>query len=113
MFFFSHFPSEPSNKSAYRFPTDDCPGYLGFAFPSGLNRTQEQTSQRPTSTPPQASQCLALKTPSSTPLITIATRGGWRDSGEGKYNVYGAEGNMQVPLLDADQLEATVWDPVA
>ncbi|KAJ3481630.1 hypothetical protein NLI96_g7537 [Meripilus lineatus] len=52
---------------AYRFPTDSCPGYFGFAFPRGANRTQEQIAQKPTSTPTLSSQCLTFATPTSTP----------------------------------------------
>ncbi|KAH8102876.1 aspartic peptidase domain-containing protein [Cristinia sonorae] len=54
---------------AYRLPTGDCPGYYGFAFPRGANRTEEQISQKPTSTPAQMSQCLRFTAPTSTPTL--------------------------------------------
>ncbi|KAF9236443.1 acid protease [Melanogaster broomeanus] len=56
---------------AYRFPTDTCPGYYGFAFPSGSNRTQSQISQTPTSTPTNSAQCLSLTAPTSTPTANV------------------------------------------
>lgn len=72
--------------SAYRFPTGDCPGYYGFAFPSGANRTQSQISQKPTSTL-SSSQCLSLIKPTSAPSFTpfISKNG----ISHGSYEVYG------------------------
>ena len=98
----SHPPSFPF--SAYRFPTDSCPGFYGFAFPKGLNRTQAQISQTPTTTPTLSSQCLNLIKPSSTPTpvpVTVPPRG------SGTYAVLG--GAQQVPLVGANELDSMVW----
>lgn len=93
--------------SAYRFPTDDCPGYYGFAFPSGANRTQAQLSQKPTSTPASSSQCLSLNKPTSTPTspeypANIAIS-------KDIYDVYGRPGSKQVPLKGINDLPKGVW----
>jgi len=89
---------------AYRFPTDSCPGFYGFAFPKGLNRTRAQISQTPTTTPTLSSQCLNLVKPTSTPTpvpITVPPRG------SGTYAVLG--GAQQVPLVGANELDSMVW----
>ncbi|TFK67422.1 acid protease [Pluteus cervinus] len=92
---------------AYRFPTDNCPGYYGFAFPSGANRTQDQINQKPTSTPSSSSQCLVLSQPTSTP--SVSSLGNKKDKGTGAFEVYGGDGK-QVPLLDAEDLKRVVWN---
>ncbi|KAI9568169.1 acid protease [Boletus coccyginus] len=59
---------------AYRFPTDSCPGFYGFAFPSGnVNRTSSQIAQTPTSTPTQSAQCLVFASPTATPSPSFET----------------------------------------
>ncbi|KAG6370766.1 acid protease [Boletus reticuloceps] len=59
---------------AYRFPTDSCPGFYGFAFPSGnVNRTSSQIAQTPASTPTQSSQCLVFSSPTATPSPSFET----------------------------------------
>ncbi|KAL4244383.1 peptidase A1 family protein [Abortiporus biennis] len=88
---------------AFRFPTDNCPGYYGFAFPSGANRTQAQLDQKPTSTPTASAQCLVLTAPTSTPTATLAV------SSQKTYAVYGAE-DIQVPLTGVDLLAKGVWN---
>lgn len=95
--------------SAYRFPTGECPGYYGFAFPSGTNRTQSQISQKPTSTPTLSSQCLSLTAPTSTPTFSpsIAIKKGLSQA---TYGVYGVPGAAQVPLAGVDDLPKGVWN---
>jgi len=94
---------------AYRFPTGECPGYYGFAFPSGTNRTQSQISQKPTSTPTLSSQCLSLTAPTSTPTFSpsIAIKKGLSQA---TYGVYGVPGAAQVPLAGVDDLPKGVWN---
>ncbi|KAI0075490.1 hypothetical protein K474DRAFT_1394216 [Panus rudis PR-1116 ss-1] len=87
-------------SSAYRFPTESCPGFYGFAFPSGLNRTKSQAFQKPASTPSQSAQCLSFSKPTSTPTVT---RGVPPGSPTGLYAVYGQDG-MQVPLKGTEFL---------
>ncbi|TFK67964.1 acid protease [Pluteus cervinus] len=95
---------------AYRFPTDNCPGYYGFAFPSGANRTQDQINQKPTSTPSSSSQCLALSQPTSTPSVSsLSPDSNKNKKGTGAFEVYGGDGE-QVPLLDAEDLKRVVWN---
>jgi hypothetical protein len=98
---------------AYRFPTENCPGYYGFAFPSGLNRTRTQIEQKPTSTPDMASQCLSLTKPTSTPTPKINRLGqasNYHDTqAKGAYRVYGSDDD-QVALLDAEFLGAAKWN---
>jgi len=93
---------------AYRFPTDSCPGFYGFAFPAGANRTQAQIAQKPTSTPSSSSQCLSLTAPTSTPTLSA----GWANQAlsSGTYEVYGRPGEAQVQLLGVDDLPKGVWD---
>jgi hypothetical protein len=95
---------------AYRFPTEDCPGYYGFAFPSGSNRTRTQINQKPTSTPDKASQCLSLTKPASTPKAKISSQGKGSNDLKGSYYVYGSATNDQVALLDAESLAAAKWN---
>ncbi|KAJ3481626.1 hypothetical protein NLI96_g7533 [Meripilus lineatus] len=92
---------------AYRFPTDSCPGYFGFAFPRGANRTREQIAQRPTSTPALSSQCLAFATPTSTPS-PLGDPPAVRSDGK-QYSVYGND-SLQVQLIGAEQLVKGVWN---
>lgn len=97
-----------SIRSAYRFPTDNCPGYYGFAFPKGANRTSAQIAQTPTSTPSSSSQCLSLTAPTSTPTLSAgsATLG----LSSNTYSVYGRPGAAQVQLIGVDDLPKGVWD---
>ncbi|KAK0451786.1 aspartic peptidase domain-containing protein [Armillaria borealis] len=92
---------------AYRFPTDNCPGYYGFAFPSGANRTQDQINQVPTSTPTLSSQCLALTTPISTPTASTMSKSVKSLLQTGSYEVFGNNGEGQVALTGADDLPKT------
>ncbi|SJL10404.1 uncharacterized protein ARMOST_13790 [Armillaria ostoyae] len=92
---------------AYRFPTDNCPGYYGFAFPSGANRTQDQINQTPTSTPTLSSQCLALTTPTSTPTASMMSKSVKSLLQTGSYEVFGNNGEGQVALTGADNLPKT------
>ncbi|KAF9233526.1 hypothetical protein BU15DRAFT_66520 [Melanogaster broomeanus] len=64
-------PFSRSVYVTYRFLRDTCPGYYGFAFPSGSNRTQSQISQTPTSTPTNSEQCHSLIAPTSTPTASV------------------------------------------
>lgn len=93
---------------AYRFPTDSCPGYYGFAFPSGANRTQAQIAQKPTSTPASSSQCLSLTAPTSTPTLPAGLATSTLSSGT--YEVYGRPGAAQVQLVGVDDLPKGVWN---
>ncbi|KAJ3481632.1 hypothetical protein NLI96_g7535 [Meripilus lineatus] len=92
---------------AYRFPTDSCPGYFGFAFPRGANRTQEQIAQKPQSTPALSSQCLSFAAPTSTPSPLGAPLPVGVDGKQ--YSVYGND-SLQVQLIGADQLVKGVWN---
>ncbi|KAG1752304.1 aspartic peptidase domain-containing protein [Suillus paluster] len=95
---------------AYRFPTDGCPGFYGFAFPSGpVNRTAAQLSQTPTSTPTNSAQCLALIPPTSTPTPSFKTAQQMLFSTK-KYNVYDSPQNMSVSLLGVENFPAIVWN---
>ncbi|KAG2130898.1 aspartic peptidase domain-containing protein [Suillus clintonianus] len=94
---------------AYRFPTDNCPGYYGFAFAKGANRTQAQISQTPTSTPTNSAQCLSFASPTSTPSATIVTARQALLSSE-KYSVYGSTNASQVPLIDVENLSKMTWN---
>lgn len=89
---------------AYRFPTGDCPGYFGFAFPKGANRTQAQISQKPTSTPGQMSECLNIIAPTSTPAVSRPS-----SDVEAKYAVYGHD-DLQVPLKGTEFLVKGIWN---
>jgi hypothetical protein len=76
---------------AYRFPTDSCPGFYGFAFPEGnINRTSSQIAQTPTSTPTQSSQCLVFTSPTATPTPRFETVQEMRMSTQ-KYQVWGEQ----------------------
>ncbi|KAL0058490.1 hypothetical protein AAF712_014824 [Marasmius tenuissimus] len=88
---------------AYRFPTGDCPGYYGFAIPKGsLASTSTQT---PRATPTDASKCLALVTPSSTPTPTITVHEGpYSDTSTETYKVYGASEDQWVVLKHINDL---------
>lgn len=88
---------------AYRFPTDSCPGYYGFAFPAGANRTSSQISQTPTSTPTKSAQCLVFTTPTSTPSPSTEVTAQQKLLSSDKYNVYGGE-DEAVYLLGVDDL---------
>ncbi|TCD68235.1 hypothetical protein EIP91_011304 [Steccherinum ochraceum] len=90
---------------AYRFPTGDCPGYYGFAFPKGANRTQEQIAQKPTSTPALASHCLNFVAPTSTPTVMRPV-----DDDGPKYTVYGNSDGLQVPLKGVEFLVKGIWN---
>ncbi|TFK61383.1 acid protease [Pluteus cervinus] len=95
---------------AYRFPTDNCPGYYGFAFPSGANRTQDQINQKPTSAPSLSSQCLILSQPTSTPSVSSpSSDSNKKDLGTSAFEIYGGDGE-QVPLLGAEDLKRVVWN---
>ncbi|KAH7884960.1 aspartic peptidase domain-containing protein [Phlebopus sp. FC_14] len=94
---------------AYRFPTGNCPGYYGFAFPSGANRTHAQISQTPTSTPTNSAQCLSLTAPTSTPSASVVTAQQMMVSSE-KYDVYGRHQDGQVPLMGINDLPKSLWN---
>ncbi|KAG1740332.1 aspartic peptidase domain-containing protein, partial [Suillus lakei] len=88
---------------AYRFPTDGCPGYYGFAFPAGANRTGSQISQTPTSTPTKSSQCLVFTTPTSTPSPSAEVTAQQKLLSSDKYSVYGGT-DEAVYLVGVDDL---------
>ncbi|KAH7885582.1 hypothetical protein F5I97DRAFT_1937717 [Phlebopus sp. FC_14] len=97
---------------AFRFPSDNCPGYYGFAFPSGpINRTASQISQMPTSTPTNSAQCLAFSTPTATPLLSLAsgTPQQMQMWSQG-YKVYGDPGQAPVDLFGVEGLLPIVWN---
>ncbi|KAF9224515.1 acid protease [Gyrodon lividus] len=94
---------------AYRFPTDSCPGYYGFAFPSGANRTQSQISQTPTSTPTNSAQCLSLIAPTSTPTANVVLAQEALASKE-TYSIYGRPGASEMPLLGVNDMPQIVWN---
>ncbi|KAG6375191.1 aspartic peptidase domain-containing protein [Boletus reticuloceps] len=94
---------------AYRFPTDDCPGYYGFAFPAGSNRTQSQISQTPTATPTNSARCLSLAAPTSTPTANVVLAQEALTSKDA-YTVYGEQGTAQVPLTGVNDLPKIVWN---
>ena len=97
-------------SSAYRFPTDTCPGYYGFAFPSGANRTDAQKAQKPTSTPSSSSQCLQFTAPTSTPTLSFGSAQSNSRVSEAAYAVYGRPGGQQVQLVGVDDLPRGVWN---
>lgn len=80
--------------SAYRYPTDSCPGYFGFAFPQGCQSNQAEISQKPTSTPTQSSRCLVFTPPTSTPTIQ---RPPGPDAPKGSYPAFGQD-DVWIPL---------------
>ena len=90
-------------QRAYRFPAGDCPGYYGFAIPRD---GQTPTSiQKPRVTPADASRCLALISPSSTPTPTIAMHEGiFADTSIEKYKVYGELDDQWVSLKHTNDL---------
>jgi hypothetical protein len=90
--------------SAYRFPTDGCPGHYGFAFPAGANRTGSQISQIPASTPTKSAQCLIFTTPTSTPSPSTEVTAQQKLLSSDKYNVYGETTNEAVYLVGVDDL---------
>ncbi|KAL0574658.1 hypothetical protein V5O48_007305 [Marasmius crinis-equi] len=81
---------------AYRFPTGDCPGYYGFAIPKGF--PAPTSTQKPRATPTDASKCLALVAPTSTPTPTIALHEGSYDISDEKYKVFGLADDQWVAL---------------
>ncbi|KAK1224915.1 hypothetical protein PQX77_012155 [Marasmius sp. AFHP31] len=88
---------------AYRFPTGDCPGYYGFAISKG--GSVPTSTQTPRATPTDASKCLALVTPSSTPTPTIAVHEGpYSDTSTETYKVYGASEDQWVVLKHINDL---------
>ncbi|KAF8550572.1 acid protease [Imleria badia] len=92
---------------AYRFPTDSCPGFYGFAFPSGnINRTSSQIAQTPSSTPTQSSQCLVFASPTATPTPSFETVQEMRMSTQ-KYHVWGEQ--MMVSLFGESGLGSS-WE---
>ena len=95
--------------SAYRFPADDCPGYYGFAFPSGSNRTQLQISQTPTATPTNSAQCLSLAAPTST-LVANVVLAQEALASKDTYAVYARQGANQVPLVGVDEIPQMAWN---
>jgi len=97
---------------AYRFPTDDCPGYYGFAFPSGSNRTQSQISQTPTAIPTNSAQCLSLAAPTSTPVANVVLAQEALASKD-SYAIYGGQGANQVPLMGIEDIPQIVWNYTA
>ncbi|KAH0839481.1 aspartic peptidase domain-containing protein [Lanmaoa asiatica] len=108
--FYSHTDlMDHHGPSAYRFPTDDCPGYYGFAFPSGSNRTQSQISQTPTATPTNSARMLVFAAPTSTPTASVVLAQEALAS-KGTYAVYGRQGANQVPLMGVDNIPKMVWN---
>ncbi|KAF9254330.1 hypothetical protein L218DRAFT_1049965 [Marasmius fiardii PR-910] len=89
-------------RSVYLFPTEDCPGYYGFAFPKGTTATMP-TSQKPKTTPSDAVKCLSFATPTSTPTPTIRLNEGLATKSKGRYKVYGQE-DVQVELNNIEDL---------
>ncbi len=103
--------TEVVSWSAYRFPTGDCPGYYGFAFPSGLNRTEAQKAQKPRTTPTSASQCLNLIKPTSTPSpLPVSNSRGGRKVSPSSYSVFKHEEEGQVHLVGWDELPEGKWN---
>ncbi|KAH7885580.1 hypothetical protein F5I97DRAFT_1810829, partial [Phlebopus sp. FC_14] len=80
---------------AFRFPTGNCPGFYGFAFPSGSTVNTTIVSQTPTST---SAQCLAFTTPTSTPQGSFSTAQNMGMSSTA-YPVYGSPNQAPVALL--------------
>ncbi|KAF8636266.1 hypothetical protein AX16_011036 [Volvariella volvacea WC 439] len=91
---------------AYRFPTSDspdCPAHIGFAFPSGIDRTEEQINQTPRSLPPLHDQCLSLISPTEGPVSNPPES--QFERGSGAYTVFGdTSGERQVRLVGANEL---------
>jgi hypothetical protein len=83
---------------AYRFPTDDCPGYYGFAFSSGSNRTQSQTSQAPKAIPTGNTQYLSFAAATSAPVANFMLAQEAPTS-KNMYGVYGRQGANPMPLM--------------
>ena len=92
------------NHRAYRFPTNDCPGYYGFAFPSGANRTESQKAQRPATTPSNSAECLNIVPPTSTPSPLAVAK--IRKEVVSGFSVYGNEADGQVSLAGVNELPA-------
>jgi hypothetical protein len=89
---------------AIRYPTDGCPGFIGFAFPANYDLPSEITSQSPTSTHPEVAanpHCFNFEKPNSGPVTAPTPRkpGMSQDT----FSLWGVEGN-QIPLINADLL---------
>lgn len=100
-----------SSCRAYRFPTDSCPGYYGFAFLSNAPNPVASSivSQKPTSTPSQYSQCIAnLVKPTSTPTPTAAVEA--KSEPTGQYWVFNRPSDGQVPLYGSEELPKGTWN---
>ena len=93
---------------AYRFPTDSCPGYYGFAFPKNANRTTAQIAQKPTSTPSSSSQCLSLIAPTSTPTLPAGLTASALSPDS--YVVYGRPEAPKVQLQGINDLPKVIWN---
>lgn len=109
--------SDAHKNRAYRFPTGDCPGYYGFAFPSGANRTSDIIAQTPTSVLQGSdAQCVAFATqtnlpPSATPLPSSEDSQKGIGAGDTLYSVYGRPEDGQVRLIGVDALgPAQIWN---
>jgi len=88
--------------SVYRFPTGNCPGYYGFAVSTGTNRTHEQISQTPTSTPtnsPCSVSFVRVKSDIAPLPATIVTAQQKLQSSEKYSRVYGRPDAPHVPLV--------------
>jgi hypothetical protein len=97
---------------AYRFPTDDCPGFIGLARPSRRPHLPQQTSTAPTTQIDQTlrSKCLAFVQPGS-PVSNASLTATAPPSGLANakidmetYTVFGGSGGQQM-LLNAKELE--------
>ncbi|KAH8810359.1 aspartic peptidase domain-containing protein [Flagelloscypha sp. PMI_526] len=97
---------------AYRFPTDSCPGYYGFAHLSKAPNPVASSiiSQKPTSTPTQYSQCIAnLIKPTSTPAPTAVAVTA-KSVPTGQYWVFNRPSDGQVPLYGIEELPKGAWN---
>ncbi|KAG8710514.1 hypothetical protein FRC11_004438 [Ceratobasidium sp. 423] len=91
-------------SSSEEFPTDNCPGYYGFApFKGGPTPT---STRKPRATPTDAATCLSFVTPSSTPSPTIAIGKEFQSSGadEETFAVYGRPNDQRVGLRGVKDL---------
>ncbi|KIJ36954.1 hypothetical protein M422DRAFT_260578 [Sphaerobolus stellatus SS14] len=94
----------------YRFPTADCPkAFYGFASQKGSNVSASLTAQKPNSTPTSSAQCLQFSAPTGTPALKIPSTPQASIGYKGKYNVFGKENTLEVPLINAEELLGMNW----